>query len=129
MSPQDQLKAILERHCASLVGETTAAGAKFAESVLVPALYEELAREATEIVHRINGSSGSLGFHSLSLAASKFEDALKESILLGAAPDEANIRRMHGLFKEMQKIAEQTRPQESKLYNLDPAQIEQSSQT
>ena len=129
MSPRDQLKAILERHCASLAGEMKATSTKFAESVLVPARFGDLAREVAEMVHRINGSSGSLGFHSLSLAASKFEDALNKSILLGTAPDDADIRRLHGLFTEMQKIAGQTKPQESKLYNLDPAQVAQSSQS
>ncbi|MHA1164805.1 MAG: Hpt domain-containing protein [Alphaproteobacteria bacterium] len=123
MTPKDQLNSILARHCASLVGELTAASEKFAEASLAPGRYGDLMREVAEIVHRIYGSSGSLGFHSLSSAASKFENALNESIVSDARPDEAEIRTLYGLFTEMQNIAERTKPQDSGLYGLDLAQF------
>jgi len=118
MTPKDQLNSILARHCASLVGELTAASEKFAEASLAPGRYGDLMREVAEIVHRIYGSSGSLGFHSLSSAASKFENALNESIV-----SDAKIRTLYGLFTEMQNIAERTKPQDSGLYGLDLAQF------
>jgi HPt (histidine-containing phosphotransfer) domain-containing protein len=127
MTAENQLRAILERHCASLPGEIDSALAKFMEAVLVPARYGELAQEATQIVHRINGSSGSLGFSALSAAARLLEDALNESLLAGMPPGEAEIRMLHGLMSDMQKIGERTRPEDSRLFELDIAKIGQSS--
>ena len=123
MSSNDQIVNILERHCASLASEISTAGEKFARSMLVPERYGEIVREVTEIVHRINGSSGTLGFRSLSSAAGKFEYALNESMAADEAPNEAEIRRLHGLFIEMQKVGLQTRPEKSRLYDFDPAQL------
>jgi HPt (histidine-containing phosphotransfer) domain-containing protein len=127
MTPRDQLKKILTRHCASLAGELTTAREKFAEASLSSGRYGDLMQEVIEIVHRINGSSGSLGFRSLSSAASKFEDALNESIVSDVRPGEAEIRSLCGLLAEMQNIAERTRPQDSGLYGLDLAQIGQAA--
>ncbi len=127
MTAENQLRAILERHCTSLPGEIDSALAKFMEAVLVPARYGELAHEASQIVHRINGSSGSLGFGALSSAARLLEDALNESLLSATAPGEAEIRTLHGLLSDMQKIGEQTRPEDSRLFELDIARMGRNS--
>jgi len=123
MSVGQQLQAILERHCASLPDEITSVSTKFAEAILTPAHFGDRAREVTEIVHRINGSSGSLGFRTLSSAADKFENALNDSLAAGACPDEAEIRRLRSLFSEMQKLSQQTQPTDSHLYGIDLSQV------
>jgi HPt (histidine-containing phosphotransfer) domain-containing protein len=123
MSAAEQLKEILERHCASLPGEITSASTKFSKAILAPAHYGDMAREVTEIVHRINGSSGSLGFRRLSSAADKFESALNESLVAGVCPDEAEIRRLHDLLSEMQSLGQQTQPKDSHLFGIDVSQF------
>jgi len=123
MKAKVQLIQLLERHCASLTGEISLIGEKLAQAILTPKRYAELGQGAVEIVHKINGSSGSLGFRALSSAASKFEDALNESIQSVACPDEAEIRELHRLFSEIQKISEQTTPETSYLYGIDLEQV------
>ena len=84
----DQLRSILTRHCASLPEEIESAAATFAEAVLRRESFNALTCKVIEIVHKINGSSGSLGFGRLSVAARQFEDALIESTAAEAEPDE-----------------------------------------
>jgi hypothetical protein len=49
-----------------------------------------------------------------------------DNLMLHKAIDMAQIRRLHGLFIEMQKVGLQTRPEKSRLYDFDPAQLAQS---
>ncbi|MDA7948185.1 MAG: Hpt domain-containing protein [Hyphomicrobiaceae bacterium] len=129
MSGNDQLRAILARHCASLPDEVETAAATFAEAVLRRDSYNALTCKVIEIVHKINGSSGSLGFGPLSTAARDFEDALIESRAAETEPDEKQIRSLYGLLEEMKVVAGRTVPEDSTLYQLDIAQLKGTHQT
>ena len=123
MPAGEQLQALLARHCESLTTEIPLIGAKFSQAVLTRGRYGELARETAEMVHKVNGSSGSLGFRELSSAARNFEEALNESAKSDNAPEESGIRELHHLFSQMQTIAEQTRLEDSPLFGIDLSQV------
>lgn len=123
MSTADQLHAILERHCTVLPDEVASAGEKFAEAVLSPTRYRHLVRDVIEIVHRINGSSGSLGFRDLSATAAKLEGALNKSAQTGTTPDDVQIRRLYGLLEEMRALVAKTQPEDSQIYGLDISRL------
>ena len=128
MSAGEQLQALLARHCASLTTEIPLIGAKFSQTMLAGDHYGELARETVEMVHKVTGSSGSLGFRELSSAARNFEEALNESAKSGDAAEESQIRGLHHLFSEMQRIAEHTKPEDSHLFGADLSQVGQPAQ-
>ena len=123
MSAGEKLLAILARHCASLTTEIPLIGTKFSQAMLAGDRYEELARETVELVHKVTGSSGSLGFRELSSAARDFEEALNESAKSDHAPDEPGIRELHRLFSQMQTLADQTKPEDSPLFGVDLSQV------
>lgn len=129
MTGTDQLRSILTRHCASLPEDIESAAATFAEAVLRRESFNALTCKVIEIVHKINGSSGSLGFGRLSVAARQFEDALIESTAAEAEPDEGKIRGLYGLLEEMKVIAGRTVPEDSSLYQLDISQLKRSNET
>ena len=129
MTGTDQLRSILTRHCALLPDEMETAAGTFAQAVLKRESYNALTCKVIEIVHKINGSSGSLGFGRLSAAARQFEDALIESRAAEAEPDEGQIRALCGLLDEMKVVAGRTVPEDSALYQLDISQLKRSNQT
>ena len=126
MTGTDELRSILSRHCASLPGEIESAAGAFAEAVLRRDAYNALTCKAIEIVHKINGSSGTLGFGRLSAAARQFEDALIESRMAEAEPDEGQVQALYGLLDELKVIAGRTVPEDSSLYQLDISQLKRS---
>lgn len=124
MSVGEQLQALLARHCASLATEIPSIGKMLSKAMLVTGeRYRELMSETVEMVHRMNGSSGSLGFLALGAAACKLEDIMNESMRSTAGPEEADIRELHRLFLEMKTIAEQTKPEDSHLFGIDLNQV------
>ena len=129
MTGTDELRSILSRHCAALPDEVDSAAGAFAEAVLRRDAYNALTCKAIEIAHKINGSSGSLGFGRLSAAARQFEDALIESRATEAEPDEGQVQALYGLLDELKVIAGRTVPEDSSLYQLDISQLKRSSQT
>ncbi len=129
MTGTDQLRSILSRHCSALPDEIDSAAGAFAEAVLRRDAYDALTCKVIEIGHKINGSSGSLGFGRLSAAARQFEDALIESRATGVEPDESQVRTLHGLLDELKVIAGRTVPEDSSLYQLDISQLKRSNQT
>lgn len=119
MSVEAQLQALLTRHCVSLADEMTSIGVKLSQVLLATESYHELVSETAEMVHRVNGSSGSLGFLELSSAARKFEEALNYFAQSAPSLTDAGIRELHRLFSEMQSKAEQTKPEDSRLFSVD----------
>lgn len=121
MSATDQLQALLERHCASLDNEIGSIGRKLSAAMLARERYSEMMQETAALVHTVNGSSGSLGFHVLSAAAAKLEDVLNDLARSGRRPDETDIRQAYEIFTEMQRAAAETTPKDSHLFGVDLA--------
>lgn len=121
MSARDQLQALLERHCASLDQEVGSIGRKLSETMLARERYRDAMQETAALVHTVNGSSGSLGFRTLSTAAAKLEDVLNEIARSGKKPEESDLVTANRLFTEMQKIAVETVPEDSQLFGVDLA--------
>ncbi len=127
MSVVDQLQALLERHCASLDGEIGSIGRKLSAITLATGQCPEILQETIALVHTVNGSSGSLGFRTLSTAAAKLEDVLNDIARSKEPPTEPDIWQANDLFSEMQTIANATTPEDSNLFGVDLAKPGQDS--
>lgn len=128
MSVGDQLQSLLTRHCTSLNDEINSIGASLSRAMLVGGAYGERMKATAEMVHKITGSSGSLGFHELSTAARALEDALDELARSATDPGEEDLRALHSHFSQMQKIVEVIEPEDSKLFGVDLDQFAQRAQ-
>ena len=89
--------------------------------------YRELLQETVAMVHTVNGSSGSLGFRTLSTAAATLEDMLNDIARSGERPDQADILEANKIFTEIQKIAAVTTPQDSQLFDVNLSRLGQVS--
>jgi len=127
MSVVDQLRALLDRHCASLDEDIGAIGRKLSAMNPASERYRETIQETVALVHTVNGSSGSLGFSALSDAAANLEDVLNDIARSTTPSDETDITQALKLFDEMQAIATTTNPEDSHLFNVDLAKLGQDS--
>ncbi len=119
MSAGDPLLALLERHCASLGDEICAIESKLSDPVLANELWPEMLEETVARVHKLNGSSGSLGFLCLSQAAARLEDALNDIARADHAPREPDILNARLLFGELRVAAQSATPENSRLFGVD----------
>ena len=119
MSNEDQLQALLVRHCASIKDEIAAINRKLDEARQRADPSGGVMRETLELVHRINGSSGSLGFLDLSSAAARLEDILKTMIEAPCLPEQFAFADVFDLFADVKAIAERTSPENSSLFGFD----------
>ena len=119
MSAGDPLLALLERHCASLDDEIGTIESKLAPPNLKDDRWREALNEIAELVHKINGSSGSLGFLCLSQAAARLEDALNDLTRAEQAPQETDILHACRLFDVLREAAQSAAPEHSRLFGVD----------
>jgi HPt (histidine-containing phosphotransfer) domain-containing protein len=71
------------------------------------------------LAHRIAGASGSIGFDRLSELAAALERKLVD-IQEGAQPaSEAQLAEFTLLCAELERVAEETKPEHSRLYETD----------
>lgn len=120
MLAQDQMRGILDRHCASLDEQIGAIGEKLAKAMLGSEEFLELTQEALSVTHRLAGSSGTLGFQEIGQIALQLEEALDEIVRLDTTPDETRMHNSHRLFTRLKEVTGQAKPEDSGLYNLDP---------
>lgn len=110
---RDKILALLKRHCRTIRDEAAQIDACVGQLAhdSDPAAFER----AKFLVHRMKGSSGSLGFLPLSQSAELLETALKTA---GAAQDrEAAIGNISALNAQMQLCVSETTPEASHLYH------------
>ena len=115
---QAEILQLLERHCQTLRTEIDELAGRLAwvdgESGPDGArLAEDIAR-----VHKIKGSSGSIGFSDVSTAARDLEFALRKVAEKGAGNPSTRQEIRQCLTAFAEKIAD-TRPEHSRLYALD----------
>ncbi|MYM57441.1 Hpt domain-containing protein [Thalassovita mangrovi] len=114
---QDKLRGLIALHCASLREE-------------VQDLREVLARlrppageaggaisEGAGLVHKIKGSSGSIGFHEVGAVAQELETLLRGLERAGGTPDAGGIARALALVSELDALVAELRPEQSALYH------------
>lgn len=91
---QEQMIALIERHCQTIKQEAVEIDRSLGR--LGSSSKEENIDQARYLVHKIKGSSGTLGFLALSQSAQALEDALRVEI---SALDTAQIRNLNGVMQ------------------------------
>jgi HPt (histidine-containing phosphotransfer) domain-containing protein len=112
------LKALISRHCATLVGRVGALGA------IVQALPDASDRqvqiaEGRALAHQITGSSGSIGFDDLSTLAAALESKFVELQRPGQSADRMRLVEVASLYRKLESAAQATSPEHSRLFDTD----------
>lgn len=124
MTMQDQLRALIERHCLTIRDYVDHVGDNLDEMVAERADARLAYERAVELAHQIKGTSGSIGFYELSRLAALFGDYLQTLYPVhGAAALDRGGELMH-LFAEMHRLAHAIRPQDSTLYDADLSRLD-----
>lgn len=114
------LKKLVEKHCRTLNDEVSDVS-RCLEQLQPDALNEdETAALLQSIVHRMKGSSGTLGFMEISAAAKSLEQgvmALRSSDTTVTAPD---ILRLRSMGTTLQGLIRAVRPEDSTIYRMKP---------
>lgn len=113
---QDELRALIERHCVTLIGEAAAVRDCLARLADPAADRAAVVAQGAGLAHKIKGSSGSIGFGEISRAAQALEVHLRELARLEGRLDEAQVERAIGLGRELEAQTAAIRPEHSALY-------------
>lgn len=117
---QDQLNALLERHCKTIKASVTTLGLQLA-AIADGSMPEPLAAigEAEALAHQLKGSTGTAGFHDVCRAATALDDHLK-LLCRGNAPGiAAGMGEAIRLFECLDQAARAATPGTSSLYGLE----------
>jgi HPt (histidine-containing phosphotransfer) domain-containing protein len=118
---QAEIRKLLVTHCASLKKELEAVDASLVEITdPVSMVAKPDLTQSVVLIHKIKGSSGSIGFMDISAAAKRLETALRSAQDHGTIDDETRweIIESHATLSSLIATAQ---PQDSRLYNIDPS--------
>jgi len=116
---ESELRALIERHRTTLSRQVTALGRLLTRLDQPAANPLAVIGEARDLAHQLAGSSGSIGFAQVGAAAEALATRLKLLQAAGVPPGADERRRLYALFDELDRIAEQTTPQDSRLYDAE----------
>ena len=116
---QDQLRALISRHCAWLTGQISDIAAALGALEAGSGAPRDVLRQAIELTHQISGTSGSMGFAEVSEAASDLEYHLLDVETRGLAIDASEIARILALFVALETVSSGLRAERSSLYDAD----------
>lgn len=114
---QDQLRKLIEGHCTTIEEKARRLAALLESRCRAERFAEDSLKQALEIAHDIKGSSGSIGFDAICIAAAEVEHALKE--ISAAADGSEHIIEVSRRLMALMEAASCLRPQNSRLYNAD----------
>lgn len=122
MTIEEQLRQLVIRHHANL-HEQIAIVTQLLEARDEQGQRRPGAVEAQGITHQLKGTAGSMGFPVVSAAASALDDNLK--VLKRETPPipEERLKPSLDLLAELRRIADETTPEMSTLYNVDLKQL------
>ncbi len=118
MEARDQLRALLERGCASLKDQVESVGSLLSGCATRGDGAANSIAEAQAITHQIKGTGGSIGYMDLAGAATALDDNLKRLVSSGQI-DAQQLRIANELFARLQVRAGELSCEKSTLYNLD----------
>jgi HPt (histidine-containing phosphotransfer) domain-containing protein len=123
MTVEDQLRALIERHCLTIrngvveIGRALAGRAQPGEARRAgPA---DAVTRAEALAHQLKGGSGSIGFVEVSAAATALDDHLKALLAGDDAEIGSQAERTRDLFARLQRAAAAMRPESSTLFRAD----------
>jgi len=123
LTAQDQLRALLTKHCRTineLVEKIAGLSAQLSDASGNPTT---LVAEIREIAHQVKGSSGSIGFPDISVAAAELDSQLRHLIEAGNHLDSSDWQTSLFLISELQRLAKDATPERSSLYNVDISRL------
>lgn len=118
---QDQLRSLVRTHHVNLLAQIDKLGRMLAGLDVADAACAHAVAEAEGLCHQIKGAGGSIGFADVSHAATILDDHLKSLVALGGDVTAGQIAPTIALFDDLQRIARDTTPESSTLYNADLA--------
>ena len=118
MPATNPLRALVIRHCASL-GERVGSLSALASSLADLADPAAQIAESRALAHQIAGASGSIGFDRLGELAAKLERKLVEAQESTQPANKAELAEIALLCAELSRLAEGTKPEHSRLYDVD----------
>ena len=115
MSPEEQLKALITKHC-----ETLRKDAQRATDLFYGTTDREVslstAREILQIAHKIAGGGGSMGFSTLSQKAFALENWLKQRIASPGEEQPVPVKGIAPYVEDLSRTCDTLQPEHSILY-------------
>jgi HPt (histidine-containing phosphotransfer) domain-containing protein len=115
---QEQMRDLLKRYCTKLFGQLEILEPLLSQSSNIDTQSSAMLARAQKITHEMKGTAGSLGYSDLAAAASALDDDLKLYAKQDRVP-RPQLQISKELFARLRKIASQTTPQESALFDAD----------
>lgn len=113
---QDQLKALIERHCHTIRMTVETVGINLELGCGTPGGRLNSLVEAESLTHQLKGSSGSLGFPHVSITASALNEHLKHLCAAGRALSGPEKDRLFVLYEALKSTTTTVSPDNSNLY-------------
>lgn len=113
---QDELRALIVKHCETLHREAVAIAACI--DLLQPDFRgdDEPVSQAIDLAHRVKGSSGSIGFREISECARDLEFALRALFVTPQAASAEAVRDARSAWKRLKRRIDFVSPEESSLF-------------
>jgi chemotaxis protein histidine kinase CheA len=115
---QEELRALIRKHCLTLKERVGVLGDMVAGVGRADRGSNAMTREARELAHQITGASGSMGFRPVSAAAAALERYL-ESLLDRGQCGPAHVQPAPTHNRELKRRADASTPESSALYDAD----------
>ncbi|MGI9419316.1 MAG: Hpt domain-containing protein [Geminicoccaceae bacterium] len=119
MPVQDQIRALVQGHCDRLPDHVDEIGGKLSRLVNAETDHAAHLGDLIELTHKLNGSSGSIGFRDVGAAAAALEEHLTELAQSQTKPEAPDLARILVLFNALERLASQATPEDSTLYHAD----------
>ena len=123
MTLQEQMRDLLNRHCAYLLDQVETVGQLLSQCCDVGTQSPTPIAKAQNITHQIIGTTGSMGFPDVAAAASALDDNLKLLAAEQHGVSQSQLQVSKQLFERLQKIASQATPERSRLYDADLSRL------
>jgi len=120
---QTQLRDLVRTHHVNLLTQIDRLSQMLAGIAAPDAGCADAIAAAEGLAHQIKGASGSIGFADVSRAATVLDDHLKSLVALGGDVTADQIEASIALVGELQRIATNTTPESSTLYNADLSRL------
>mgnify|MGYP002173287622 CR=1 FL=1 len=116
---QDQLRNLVRTHHVNLLAQIDKLDQMIAGLDAGNAACAQGVTEAEGLCHQIKGAGGSIGFADVSRAATVLDDHLKSLVALNGDVTASQIQESVDLSADLQRIANETTPESSTLFNAD----------
>ncbi len=120
--PVSSFRALVIRHCATLAERVDALHGITSSFAGTDDPAAQIG-QARALAHQIAGAGGSIGFDRLSDLAAALEHKLDEVLEAAQPPSREQLAEIAVLCGDLERVAQQTKPEHSRLYNLDLAAV------